>query len=127
MSLYGAVIAGGVLGSLLRWLVILAIPVSGGGFPWPTFVANVTGSLLIGFYAELTGPDGRLFVSPRTRQFVMTGFCGGYTTFSGFAAEMLKFVQSGDARSALIYLAVSLPAWMLAVWLGDVAARRLNR
>jgi CrcB protein len=74
----------------------------------------------------MTGPDGRLFVSPRTRQFVMTGICGGFTTFSGFAIEMLRFVQAGDARQAAVYLAVSVPGWLVAVWLGDIAARRLN-
>lgn len=126
MRLYGAVIAGGILGSLMRWLVALVLPAAAGGFPWPTLFANVTGCFVIGFYAGLTGPDGRLFVDPRTRQFVMTGICGGYTTFSGFSLEMLHFVQAGDARQALIYLGVSVASWLAAVWLGDIAARRLN-
>ena len=126
MSLYSAVIAGGIIGSLMRWLVALVLPAVAGGFPWPTLFANVTGSFIIGFYAGMTGPDGRLFVSPRTRQFVMTGICGGYTTFSGFAIEMLRFLQAGDARQAAVYLAVSVPGWLVAVWLGDIAARRLN-
>lgn len=128
MSLYFSVIAGGILGSLLRWVVALLWPVADGGLPWPTLFANVTGCLIIGFYAALTGPDGRLFVDPRTRQFVMTGICGGYTTFSGFTVEMLRFVQSGDVREASIYLGVSVVSWLLAVWLGDTAARRfMNR
>lgn len=126
MRLYGAVIAGGVLGSLLRWIVGLVLPAAAGGFPWATLVANVTGCFVIGFYAALTGPDGRLFVDPRTRQFVMTGICGGYTTFSGFSLEMLHFLQSGDMRQALLYLGVSLAGWLTAVWLGDIAAQRLN-
>ena len=126
MSLYFSVIAGGILGSLLRWVVALVLPAIDGGFPWPTLFANVTGSFIIGFYAALTGPDGRLFVDPRTRQFVMTGICGGYTTFSGFTVEMLRFVQGGDLRQAAIYLGVSVLSWLLAVWLGDIAARRLN-
>ena len=126
MSLYSAVIAGGIIGSLMRWLVALVLPAVAGGFPWPTLFANVTGSFIIGFYAGMTGPDGRLFVSPRTRQFVMTGICGGYTTFSGFAVEMLRFVQAGDVRQAAVYLAVSVTSWLAAVWLGDIAARRLN-
>jgi len=121
MSLYGAVIAGGIAGSLMRWLAALILPSVEGGFPWPTLFANITGSFIIGFYAGLTGPDGRLFVGPRTRQFVMTGICGGYTTFSGFAIEMLRFVQAGDSLRAAVYLAVSVT-----VWLGDIAARRLN-
>ena len=128
MSLYFSVIAGGILGSLLRWVVALVLPAVDGGLPWPTLFANVTGCLIIGFYSALTGPDGRLFVDPRTRQFVMTGICGGYTTFSGFAVEMLRFVQSGNAREAALYLGVSVLSWLLAVWLGDAAARRfMNR
>ena len=126
MSLYGAVIAGGVIGSLLRWFVALVLPQITGGFPWPTLFVNITGSLVIGFYAGLTGPDGRLFVDPRTRQFVMTGICGGYTTFSAFSIEMLRFLQAGDARQAAVYLAASIAGSLLAVWLGDIAARRLN-
>ncbi len=126
MSLYAAVIAGGVVGSLMRWLVALVLPAAAGGFPWPTLFANVTGSFIIGFYAGLTGPDGRLFVDPRVRQFVMTGICGGYTTFSGFSIEMLRFVEAGDLRQAAVYLVVSVTSWLAAVWLGDIAARRLN-
>src|SRR6185437_11322154 len=126
VRLYTAVIAGGILGSLLRWLAALVLPAVAGGLPWPTLFANVAGCWVIGFYAGLTGPDGRLFVDPRTRQFVMTGICGGFTTFSGFSLEMLRFVQAGDARQALIYLGVSVAGWLAAVWLGDIAARRLN-
>jgi CrcB protein len=126
VSLYAYVIAGGIVGSLMRWLAALVLPAIAGGLPWPTLFANVTGSFIIGLYAGLTGPDGRLFVDPRTRQFVMTGICGGYTTFSGFAVEMLRFVQAGDTRQAALYLGVSVASWLAAVWLGDIAARRLN-
>jgi fluoride exporter len=127
MSLYAAIVAGGIVGSLMRWLVALVLPVAAGGFPWPTLFANITGSFIIGFYSAMTGPDGRLFVDPRTRQFVMTGICGGYTTFSGFTIEMLRFVQAGDLKRAAVYLAVSVAGWLAAVWLGDIAARRLNK
>jgi len=104
----------------------LVLPQVAGGFPWPTLFVNVTGSFVIGLYAGLTGPDGRLFVDPRVRQFVMTGICGGYTTFSAFSIEMLRFVQDGDRKQAAIYLGVSVITWLVAVWLGDIAARRLN-
>jgi len=126
VSLYGAVTLGGVIGSLLRWLVALLLPIVSGGLPWATFTANASGCFVIGFYAALTGPDGRLFVGPRMRQFVMTGICGGYTTFSGFSLETFGFLSGGDLHSAALYLILSLMSWLVAVWLGHIAASRLN-
>ncbi|WP_407178699.1 fluoride efflux transporter CrcB [Bradyrhizobium sp. STM 3562] len=124
--LYAYVAAGGVLGSLARYLASLVIPLTS-GFPWPTLFVNITGSFIIGFYSTLTGPDGRLFVSARQRQFVMTGFCGGYTTFSSFSLETVRLLQAGAERTALIYIAVSVVTWLVAVWLGSMLAGRLNR
>ena len=95
--------------------------------PWGTLFANVTGCFIIGFYAALTGPEGRLFVSGRTRQFVMTGICGGYTTFSGFSYEVLGLAAAGRLRAALFYVGVSLATWLIAVWLGDAIAEWINR
>lgn len=125
-GLYAVVTLGGVIGSLLRWLVSFALPFIEGGLPWATFAANASGCFVIGFYAALTGPDGRLFVGPRMRQFVMTGICGGYTTFSGFSLETFRFLTAADPRSAAIYIALSLASWLASVWLGDVLASRLN-
>jgi CrcB protein len=126
LGLYGAITLGGIVGSLLRWLVSLALPAIEGGLPWATFLINASGCLVIGCYAALTGPDGRLFVGPRMRQFVMTGICGGYTTFSGFSLETMRLVLSGNGWSAGLYLAMSLVSWLVAVWLGDALAGRLN-
>jgi CrcB protein len=106
--------------------VALLLPQAQGDLPWATFVANVSGCFVIGFYAALTGPDGRLFAGPRMRQFVMTGICGGYTTFSGFSLETFGFLSVGDLGSAALYLALSLAGWLAAVWLGHIAASVLN-
>ena len=125
-ALYAAVVAGGVLGSLARWAVALALPAAAGAFPWATFVANASGCLVIGFYASLTGPEGRLFVGPRNRQFVMTGLCGGYTTFSGFALETVGFLIGNDVRGAALYVASSVVSWLAAVWLGEALANWIN-
>ena len=125
-GLYGAVMLGGVLGSLLRWAVALFLPFAEGGLPWATFAANTSGCFVIGFYGALTGPEGRVFAGPRMRQFVMTGICGGYTTFSGFSLEMFRFLDAGELREAALYLSISLVSWLAAVWLGDVLASRLN-
>jgi CrcB protein len=124
--LYACVAAGAVLGGLARWLAaLLILPVL--GFPLATLFVNVTGSFIIGFYATLTGPDGRWFASAEQRQLVMTGFCGGYTTFSSFSLETVRLLHAGAARTALLNIAVSVVTWLVAVWLGHAAASRLNR
>ncbi len=124
--LYGCVAAGGMLGSVARYLISLLIP-SLAAFPLATLFVNVTGSFVIGFYSTLSGPDGRLFASTRQRQFVMTGFCGGYTTFSAFSLETFKLLHGGMARVAVSYIAASVVTWLVAVWLGHMLASRLNR
>ena len=86
--MYVWVMLGSALGGGARYLVSgLAANHFGGTFPWGTLIVNVAGSFIIGFFATLTGPDGRVFVSTEARQFVMTGFCGGYTTFSSFSLQ----------------------------------------
>jgi fluoride exporter len=123
--LYGYITAGSVLGGVARYLVSLIQLAP--GFPWATLFVNVTGSFIIGLYSTLSGPDGRLFASARQRQFVMTGFCGGYTTFSTFSLETFKLLEGGMAQTAFLNIAVSVVTWLFAVWLGYVLARRLNR
>jgi CrcB protein len=125
---YISVMLGSIVGAVARFLVsVLFVSQFGDRFPWGTLFVNVTGSFAIGFYAALTGPDGRLFVSVRQRLFVMVGICGGYTTFSAFSLETLRLVQSGNSRTALIYLFVSAVTWIISVWIGHMLAVRLNR
>jgi len=124
--LYAYVAAGSILGGLARYLVSLAMD-TGPGFPWATLFINATGSFIIGLFATLSGPDGRLFASVQQRQFVMTGFCGGYTTFSTFSLETFKLYHSGMAHTALAYIAASVVCWLVSVWLGHILASRLNR
>jgi len=127
-SLYVAVSLGAVIGSLLRALASLgSLALFGPGFPWGTLFVNIVGSFVIGFYATLTGPDGRLFAGSHKRQFVMTGICGGFTTFSAFSLETLRLAQSGNWLMAATNVIVSVAAWLTAVWLGHEFATRLNR
>ena len=123
--LYGLVALGTAIGGTLRALTGLVV--AGSGFPWATLFVNVFGSFVIGFYATLTEPDGRVFAGTRQRHFVMTGLGGGFTTFSIFSLEALRFVRAGQPGGAVLIVAVSVAAWLAAVWLGHRLAERLNR
>lgn len=125
--LYAYVTAGSMIGSCARYLVGVALQTAGPAFPWGTLFVNITGSFVIGFYAAITGPDGRLFASARQRQFVMTGICGGYTTFSAFSLETFQLVRGGHLSIGALNIAVSIVSWLVAVWLGHTLATRLNR
>jgi fluoride exporter len=120
--------AGAALGSVARYLCALsAFALFGAGAIWGTLFANVAGSFLIGYYAALTGIDGRIQVTPAMRHFVMAGFCGGFTTFSIFSLETMRFAVAGEHAMAGLNVGGSLAAWMTAVWAGHAAATRLNR
>ena len=128
MKVYLAIAAGTALGGTTRYLVALAF-VQGLGLAHPlaTAFVNVTGSFLIGLFATLTDPDGRWFVGGTARQAVMTGFLGGYTTFSLLSLETLELVEAGAPATATLYVLGSLIASLVAVWLGHALAVRLNR
>jgi CrcB protein len=98
----------------------------GPSFPWGTLVVNVAGSFVIGFFATLTGPDGRVLVTNNTRLFFMVGLCGGYTTFSSFSLQTLNLVQDGEIVRAGLNIGGSVVLCLLSVWLGYVAASALN-
>ena len=118
---------GGAIGSVMRfWLAELVGRLVESPFPWATVITNITGSFVIGFYATLTGPEGRLLATPVARQFVMVGICGGYTTFSAFSLQTLSLPQDGDWLRAGANIGVSVVLCLAAVWLGHVAAGAIN-
>ncbi|MBI2517165.1 MAG: fluoride efflux transporter CrcB [Opitutae bacterium] len=126
--LYLTIALGGALGSVARfWLSSIVGNLVSATFPWGTLIVNVTGSFLIGFIATLTGPDGRVFAGGNTRQFFMTGICGGYTTFSSFSLQTLNLARDGEWLQAGANSVGSLVACLVAVWLGHLAAVFLNQ
>jgi fluoride exporter len=127
MLLYLWVAIGGGLGAAARFLVSgLVAGAIGETFPWGTLVINVTGSFVIGFFAALTGPNGRFYVGSTARQFVMTGICGGYTTFSSFSLQTLNLANDGEWLRAGANTVLSVALCLLAVWAGFVAATVVN-
>jgi fluoride exporter len=118
---------GSALGGMARyWCSGVAARLIGETFPWGTIIVNIVGSFIIGFFATLTGPDGRIFADTLTRQFVMIGFCGGYTTFSSFSLQTLALVQDGEWLLASANIALSVIACLLAVWAGYALAASIN-
>ena len=104
---------GGALGSVARYL-FLGLNVS--SWPWGTFAVNIVGSLLIGLF---TGMVGKGTLSPEMRLLLVTGFCGGFTTFSTFANESLSMMKVGDVLLAALYIGASVTIGILAVWFGN--------
>ncbi len=120
--------AGAALGGMLRYFLSgVAARLAGETFPWGTLLVNVTGCMFIGFFAALAGPEGRLILPPNIRLFVMTGLCGGYTTFSTFSYETLRLVQDGEWGYAGWNIAASVVLCLAGVWAGYQAAALLNQ
>lgn len=119
---------GSALGGMARFAVSRGFATwIGETFPWGTMTVNVTGSFIIGFLATVSGPDGRLLTGPDVRQFLLVGFCGGYTTFSSFSLQTLALLREGDLLKAGANIVLSVVLCVAAVWLGTVAAALLNR
>jgi fluoride exporter len=124
---YFWVLLGGALGTGGRyWLSGVVARAFGETFPWGTLLVNVSGSLIIGLFATLTAPDGRMFVGTNARQFVMVGLCGGYTTFSSFSIQTLNLMQDGEWLGAGANVVLSVVLCLLAVWAGHVIALSIN-
>jgi CrcB protein len=128
MILYLAVGCGAAIGALCRYLTVPAMLwLFGLGPLWATGFVNVAGSFVIGLFASLTGPDGRLLVGPTRRQFVMSGFCGGFTTFSAMSLDTVSLVARDQPGTGALYIILSVSLSLASVWLGHVLAMRINR
>lgn len=127
MLIYLWIAFGGAIGSVARFALSgLVANQFGETFPWGTLAVNVVGSFAIGFFATLTGPDGRFLASSQHRQFFMSGVCGGFTTFSSFSLQTLALAQDREWLRAGANSALSLLCCLVAVWLGHLAASAIN-
>lgn len=127
MHTYLWIAIGSALGGTARfWCSGMAARLFGETFPWGTLLVNIVGSFIIGFVAVISGPDGRLLIGTLPRQFIMVGFCGGFTTFSSFSLQTLNLLQDGEWLYAALNIGGSVLACLLAVWLGAIAAQSLN-
>lgn len=114
---------GGALGAVGRFALGNWISDRFGPGPLGILIVNVSGAFLIGFVMALT--DERLTVSADTRRFLTVGILGGYTTFSTWMYDTHQLAETGDVTRAIVNVAGSVVAGLLAVWLGIVAGRAL--
>ncbi len=103
---------GGAVGSVGRYLVSKCFE---GSFPWGTLTVNILGSLLIGI---LTGLVAKGTLSPEMKLLLVTGFCGGFTTFSTFANESLSMMKAGQVALLALYIGVSVAVGIMAAYIG---------
>jgi CrcB protein len=119
---------GSALGGVARYgCALLAADLAGDAFPWGTIFINVLGSFVIGFFATVTGTDGRFLVRSEVRVFVMVGICGGYTTFSSFSLQTFLLAREGSWLAAVANVAVSMILCLVAVWIGHTSAASFSR
>jgi CrcB protein len=127
MALYLWVALGSVLGGVGRFALSGFVAHRfGETFPLGTLVINITGSFAIGFIATLTQPEGRWPIGTAGRQFLMTGICGGYTTYSSFSLQTLNLAREGEWGLAGLNATGTFVLCFVAVWLGHVAAMTVN-
>ncbi|MEP6906774.1 MAG: fluoride efflux transporter CrcB [Pseudoxanthomonas sp.] len=115
------VMAGGALGAAGRfWLGGVLVRQLGTGFPWGTLAVNLLGSFLAGFlvvWLEGRGPSAIYW-----RAFLLVGMMGGLTTFSALMVESMLLARSDRNAMLLLYLAISVIAGLILVWLGSRTA-----
>ena len=114
--------AGGAIGSVGRYLAgVYAVRWFGPNFPWGTFIVNIVGSLLIGLLVEAVARA--LNQSADMRVFIVTGFLGGFTTFSSFSLDAMNMIERGDIMPAALYIAASVGIALIAVFAGLAIGR----
>ena len=108
---------GGFIGTCLRFLTgKLAHVITVSAFPWGTFAVNIIGSFVIGIFFGLA--EKTHVISPSMNVFLITGFCGGFTTFSSFADDMYLLLQQKHWLYFGLYVGLSFILGLILVWLG---------
>ncbi|CAN7382439.1 fluoride efflux transporter CrcB [Rhizobium leguminosarum] len=115
---------GGAIGSVLRYYVgQWALRLMGPAFPWGTLAVNVVGCFVIGAFAELIAR--KFNASVELRLLLITGFLGGFTTFSAFSLDAISLFERGETVAGGIYIAASVGFSMAAVIAGLAVMRAL--
>ena len=108
---------GGFIGTCLRFLTgKLCHAVCASAFPWGTFTVNIAGSFIIGMLFGLA--EKTSLISPMMNVLLITGFCGGFTTFSSMSGDMFILLQQRHWMLFGLYVVASFALGLLMVWCG---------
>lgn len=116
--------AGGAVGSALRYGIGLALPATTSGFPTSTILVNIVGSFFLGFIMGTVGTP--LELQPGTRLLLGTGLCGGFTTYSAFSIEAITLVGQQKYMMAGTYVVATLVGCGAAAWGGIVLSKNVS-
>ena len=116
MKSFLLVFFGGGLGSSLRYLVSIAMNQYSKALPFGTFTVNILGCLLIGLILGYAQKDNTL--TSNQTLLLVTGFCGGFTTFSAFANENFELIKNGEIFNFSVYSISSIVIGIVAVFVG---------
>lgn len=119
-----AIFAGGAVGALGRAGLAERLPHSATEWPWSTFIVNILGAFLLGYFA--TRLQERLPLTRYRRPLLGTGLCGALTTFSTMQVELLKMLDAHAYGLAIGYAGGSIAAGLVAVWLATSITRRVR-
>jgi CrcB protein len=111
-----AISTGASTGALLRWQLGLKLNALYPQLPLGTLSANLLGGYIIGLAASYTAQHPNL--SPEWRLLIMTGFCGGLTTFSTFSLEVFSLLQQGKLMWAMLNISTQVIGSLLMTFLG---------
>jgi CrcB protein len=117
-----AIFAGGAIGAVTRAALGTLFVPDPARWPWPTFIVNIVGAFLLGYFT--TRLLERLPLSSYRRPLLGTGLCGGLTTFSTMQVETVKMLEHGHWVLAVAYTVISIVVGLLAVHLATVLVRR---
>jgi CrcB protein len=115
MISYLLVFIGGGFGSVARFGIAKLIAQHDTGFPWATFAANIISCIILGF---LLGYQIKSGISNNYKLLLMTGFCGGFSTFSTFSAETFGLLEANQFGMAFLYIGGSILVCLLCIFIG---------
>ena len=117
-----AIFLGGFLGALARAALAQSLTARPGGWPWATFIVNITGAAMLGYL--MTRLQERLPPSLYRRAFLGTGVCGALTTFSTVMVELTRMLEDAHAGLAVAYAGASVAGGLAAVFFSTKLVRR---